>query len=77
MKQVGRGFGPSQRLTVDLANLAATTLNIVNGQSGNLFSPNFNDQWEAWYTGATFALPYTTEATQHSAAHRLMLEPQR
>ncbi len=77
VKQVGRGFGPSQRLTVDLANLDATTLNIVNGQSGNLFSPYFNDQWEAWYTGATFALPYTMEAVRHSAAHRLMLEPQR
>jgi penicillin amidase len=77
VKQVGRGFGPSQRLTVDLANIDATTLNIVNGQSGNLFSPYFNDQWEAWYTGTTFALPYTTEAVQHSAAHRLMLEPQR
>jgi penicillin amidase len=77
VKQVGRGFGPSQRLTVDLANFDATTLNIVNGQSGNLFSPYFNDQWEAWYAGATFALPYTAKATQHSAAHRLMLEPQR
>ena len=77
VKQVGRGFGPSERLTVDLAKLDSTTLNIVNGQSGNLLSPYFNDQWEAWYTGATFALPYTAEAVQHSAAHRLLLEPQR
>jgi penicillin amidase len=77
VKQVGRDFGPSERLTVDLANLDSTTLNIVNGQSGNLFSPHFNDQWEAWYTGTTFALPYTAEAVAHSAAHRLLLEPQR
>jgi penicillin amidase len=77
VKQVGRGFGPSERWTVDLAKLDSTTLNIVNGQSGNLLSPYFNDQWEAWYTGATFALPYTAEAVQHSAAHRLLLEPQR
>jgi penicillin amidase len=77
VKQVGRGFGPSERLTVDLANFDSTTLNIVNGQSGNLFSPYFKDQWEAWYTGATFALAYTAERVEHSAAHRLLLEPQR
>jgi penicillin amidase len=76
VKQVGRGFGPSERLTVELANLDSTTLNIVNGQSGNLFSRYFNDQWEAWYTGATFALPYTAEAVEHSAEHRLVLEPE-
>jgi penicillin amidase len=77
VKQVGLHFGPSQRLTVDLSNFDSTTLNIVNGQSGNLFSPYFNDQWEAWYTGATFALPYTAEAVARSVAHRLVLEPQR
>ena len=49
-------------MTVDMANLDATTLNIVNGQSGNLFGPYFNDQWNAWYTGTTFALPFTAEA---------------
>ena len=65
VKQVGRGFGPSERLTVDFANFDSTTLNIVNGQSGNLFSPYFNDQWKAWYMGTTFALAYTSEAVEH------------
>jgi len=77
VKQVGLHFGPSERLTADLANLDSTTLNIVNGQSGNLFSPYFDDQWTAWYTGATFALPFTAEAAERSAPHRLVLKPQR
>ncbi len=76
VKQVGLGFGPSERLTVDFADFDATTLNIVNGQSGNLFSPYFNDQWEAWYTGKTFALPFTAGAVERAATHRLLLEPQ-
>ena len=76
VKQVGRGFGPSERLTVDFANFDSTTLNIVNGQSGNLFSPYFNDQWKAWYTGTTFALAYTAERVERAATHRLVLEPQ-
>jgi penicillin amidase len=63
-------------LTVDFANFDSTTLNIVNGQSGNLFSPYFNDQWKAWYTGTTFALAYTAEAVERATTHRLVLEPQ-
>ena len=77
VKQVGLHFGPSERMTVSMENLDATTLNIVNGQSGNLFSPYFNDQWNAWYTGATFALPFTAQAVERSTAHRLVLEPAR
>jgi penicillin amidase len=75
VKQVGRGFGPSERMTVDFADLDASTLNLVNGESGNLFSPYFNDQWPAWYGGTTFALPFSQAAVEGSAAHRLRLEP--
>ena len=39
VKQVGRGFGPSERMTVDFADLDASTLNLVNGKGGNLLSP--------------------------------------
>ncbi|HSB75968.1 MAG TPA: penicillin acylase family protein, partial [Terriglobales bacterium] len=45
VKAVGRHFGPSERTTVDLADLDHSTLNIVTGQSGNLFSPYYMDQW--------------------------------
>jgi len=48
-------------------------MNIVNGQSGNLFSPYFNDQFDAWYRGSTFVLPFTPETVEESAAHRLTL----
>jgi penicillin amidase len=41
---VATDFGPSQRLTVDFADLDATTLNITTGQSGNILSPHFLDQ---------------------------------
>lgn len=75
VKQVGRSFGPSERLTVDFSNLDASTLNIVTGESGNVFSPNFLDQWNAWYTGSTFPLPFTPGAVQNTGAHRLELRP--
>jgi penicillin amidase len=73
VKQVGGKFAPSERFTADLADLDHSTLNIVNGQSGNLFSPYFNDQFEAWYRGTTFGLAFRPETVEKTAAHRLQL----
>jgi penicillin amidase len=77
VKQVGLHFGPSERLTVDFANFDDSTLNTVTGQSGNLFSPYYMDQWAAWYNGTTFALPFSSAAVQQTARHRLTLQPKR
>ncbi len=75
VKQVGRTFGPSQRLTVDFANLDGTNLNITTGESGNIYSPYFMDHWQAWYRGSTFSLPFTDAAIQAQKAHSLTLGP--
>ena len=74
--QAGRTFGPSERLTVDFSNFDNSTLNIVNGQSGHLLSPYFNDQWDAWYHGTTFPLPYSQAAYERTVQHRLTLQPE-
>jgi penicillin amidase len=75
VKQVGRQFGPSERLTIDFSNFDQSTLNLVTGQSGNFLSPYYMDQWKAWYKGFTFALPFSTPAVEKARAHRLTLEP--
>ncbi len=75
VKQVSTHFGPSERLTVDFADLDNSTLNIVNGQSGNVFDEHYNDQWDAYYHGRTFALPFSAAAVQRAGAHHLRLEP--
>ncbi len=71
VKQVGRSFGPSERMTVDLGNLDRTTLNVVLGQSGNPVSPWYMDQFAAWYRGTTFVMPFG----KLSGGHRLVLTP--
>ena len=76
IKQVTEKFGPSERLTVDFTNLDRSTLDIVNGQSGNIFDDHYDDQWDAYYHGRTFPLPFSTDAVQKAAAHHLRLEPQ-
>jgi len=74
IKQAGR-LGPSERLTVDFANLDETTLGIVNGQSGNPFDEHYNDQWDAYYHGRTFTLPFSDDAVRRATQHELRLEP--
>jgi len=75
VKAVSRTHGPSERMTVDLANLDQSTLNLVTGEAGNLFSPYFTDQWKAWYEGFTFAWPFSAPAVEKARSHELVLEP--
>ena len=75
VKQVGRDFGPSQRFTMDWSNIDGSTENIVLGESSNPFSPYFRDQWNDWYNGTTFALPFTPAAVAAQTTHTLHLLP--
>jgi len=75
VKQVGRIIGPSQRFTMDWSNIDGSTENIVLGESGNPLSPYFRDQWNAWYRGTTFALPFTQAAVAAQTTHTLRLLP--
>jgi hypothetical protein len=52
VKQVSTHFGPSERLTVDFSDLDHSTLNIVNGQSGNIFDEHYDDQMMRTITAA-------------------------
>ena len=75
VKQVGRTFGPSQRFTIDWSNVDAATENIVMGESGDPMSVYYKDHWPYWYSGTTFALPFSEEAVTAATAHTLRLEP--
>ncbi len=75
VKQVGRSFGPSQRFTMDWSNVDGSTENIVLGESGNPYSPYFRDQWNFWYGGTTFLLPFNPAAVAAQGRHMLRLVP--
>ena len=61
--------GASERFVVDLAAPQQSTMTLPMGESGNVASPHFADQFPAWSNGQP--LP-TTEA---STTHRLTLAP--
>jgi penicillin amidase len=75
VKQVGPSFGPSQRFTMDWSKIDGSTENIVLGESGNPYSAYYRDQWNDYYNGATFALPFTSAAVTAQTRHTLRLLP--
>jgi penicillin amidase len=75
VKQVGRAFGPSQRFTMDWSNIDGSTENIALGESSDPYSPYFRDQWNDWYNGSTFALPFSPSAVAANTRHTLRLLP--
>jgi penicillin amidase len=75
VKQVDINFGPSQRFTMDWNNIDGSTEDIVLGESSDPYSPYFRDQWNDYYGGTTFALPYTAQAVAAQARHTMRLLP--
>jgi len=60
---------------MDRSNIDGSTEDIVLGESGNPYSPWFRDQWDDYYNGATFALPFTPAAVASNTRHTLRLLP--
>ncbi len=75
VKATGSTIGPSERMTIDLANLDESIFNVLTGQSGQLFSPHYMDQWQAWYQGFSFPMPFSNEAVSRAKVHELELVP--
>ena len=75
VKQVSPFIGPSQRFTMDWSNVDGSTENIVLGESSDPLSPYYRDQWNAWYNGTTFPLPFSSTAVVKQTTHTLRLEP--
>lgn len=75
VKAAGRSFGASERFTADMADLDQSTLNIVVGQSGQIFSPHYMDHWDAWYNGKPLNLPFSEEKVKAATRHTLTLQP--
>jgi penicillin amidase len=75
VKQTTPWLGPSMRMVVDFSDFDQSMQNITLGESGQVFSPYYKDQFEAWYTGQSFPMLFSDAAVKKGAAHRLVLEP--
>jgi penicillin G amidase len=66
---------PSWRQIVDLSDVDGSLGIHTVGQSGNPASPHFNDFVRPWSRGEYHPRPFTREAVERSAEHRLRLVP--
>jgi penicillin amidase len=69
--------GPSMRMVVDFSDLDHSVNNLTLGESGQVFSPYYKDQFDAWYTGHSFPMPFSDAALEHATVHKLVLEPEK
>lgn len=67
--------GASMRFVMDWSDPDAFTLNLTFGQSGNPFSPHFDDFFDDFLTGKPWTVPLSPELVAERAASRLVLHP--
>jgi penicillin amidase len=58
VKQTTRALAPSMRMNADLGVWDRSLLNITTGQSGQIVSGHYRDQWEAYYNGLSFPMQF-------------------
>jgi penicillin amidase len=67
--------GAGYRGIYDLADPERSLYVISTGQSGNLFSPHYDDLLGVWAKGDYIAIPTDAKAISDSAINRLVLQP--
>jgi penicillin amidase len=58
IKQTTQRLGPSMRMIADLSDLDRSLANITIGESDNLFSGHYKDQWSSYYGGRSFPMQF-------------------
>ena len=58
VKQTTTRLAPSMRMTADLGDWERSLLNITTGQSGQVLSPHYRDQWNDYYYAKTYPMQF-------------------
>jgi len=75
VKQTTPTLGPSMRMVVDFSGFDQSVQNITLGESGQVFSPYYKDQFDAWYNGRSFPMLFSDAAVDKGTTHLLVIEP--
>jgi len=60
IKQTTQRMGPSMRFVADLSDWDHSLNNITIGESAQILSRHFKDQWEYYYTGRSLPMQFRT-----------------
>jgi len=66
IKQTTSVLGPSMRFIADLSNWDQSLNNITIGESGQILSSHYKDQWDAYYVGRSFPMWFGKLEAKHS-----------
>jgi penicillin amidase len=58
VKQTTRRLGPSMRFVADLSSWDQSLHNLTIGESGQILSSHYKDQWDAYYAGTSFPMQF-------------------
>ena len=58
VKQITAKLAPSMRMTADLGNWDRSLLNLQIGESGQIFSSHYRDQWDSFYYAHSFPMQF-------------------
>jgi penicillin amidase len=72
---LGRTEGPSMRLVADLSDWDRSLMEITTGESGQIGSEHYTDQYPAWLAGKPLQAHFSDADVQRAAVHTLRLEP--
>ena len=68
-------LGPSMRFVADTGDWDHSMLTLVAGESGEIFSPHYRDEFNAYLRGFGLPLWFSPQAVAAHARHRLQLVP--
>ncbi|HLH17945.1 MAG TPA: penicillin acylase family protein [Bryobacteraceae bacterium] len=72
-KQTTAHLAPSMRMNADLGDWERSLLNVTIGQSGQIFSSHYRDQWEHYYTAQSYPMQFG----KVEAGSTVVLRPER
>jgi penicillin amidase len=70
VKQTTARLAPSMRMTADTADWERSLLNLVTGESGQVLSRHFRDQWDPYYYARTFPMPFANVKASSTLSFR-------
>jgi len=58
VKQTTRTLAPSMRMNADLGDWERSLLNVMTGQSGQILSSHYRDQWDDYYAARSYPMEF-------------------
>ena len=77
VRAMGVGHGPAMRFVADLSNFDQSLMEVPTGESGQVGSPYYRDQFSEWFAGRGIPAPFSEAAETRVRVHSLTLFPAR